>query len=118
MRTKNDLRILRKRRIRARVYGTGSRPRVSVFKSLRYIYAQVIDDEKGKTLASVSDREVLKQAKTKKTKTAAAYESGKLLAKKVLALKIKKVAFDRSGYRYHGRVKALAQGLRDGGLEF
>ncbi len=124
---KNQKRYRRHRRIRARISGTGKRPRLGVFKSLKHIYAQLIDDEKGKVLASASDLSISKAAgKEKKTdqdkmlsgKTAKAYEVGKLIAKKAEEEKIKEVVFDRGGYKYHGRVKALADGAREGGLKF
>lgn len=107
-------RIIRHGRVKSKVYGTAKRPRLSVFRSNNYIYGQLINDESGKTLASCSSGEV----KTKLAKTALAKEAGKLLAKKALEEKIKTVVFDRGGYAYHGRVKALAEGAREGGLEF
>ncbi len=97
-------RLKRKTRIRSKVLGTKDRPRLSVFRSARFIYAQVIDDAKGVTLAS---------AKGPKSG-----EVGAEIAKEALKKKIKKVAFDRGGYRYHGRIKALADAAREGGLEF
>jgi len=87
-----------------------------VFRSLRHIYAQLIDDKEGKTLVSASDLEIKKKKGVKKTEIAK--EVGKLIAKKAVAQKIKKVVFDRGGYKYHGRVKNLADGAREGGLEF
>jgi len=108
--------IQRAKRVRAKVTGTSSRPRLSVFRSNRGIFAQIIDDEKGKTLVSISTKEkALDDVKTKSEKAARA---GELLAKVALKAKIKKVVFDKSGYRYHGRVKAFADGARKGGLEF
>lgn len=106
----------RKLRVRAKVSGTKARPRLSVFRSNREIYAQIIDDEMGKTLVSVSakDRAALKT----KTKTERAEGLGEIIAGKALKAKIKKVVFDKSGYKYHGRVKAVAEGARKGGLEF
>ena len=96
----------RKRRVRAKIFGTAARPRLSVFRSNKYLYAQIIDDEKGRTLASSSgpknDGEKI----------------GEGIAKKASAKKVKKVIFDRNGFRYHGKVKSLADGARKGGLEF
>ena|SRR3989344_1683118 len=106
----------RKLRVRKKVFGTAGRPRLSVFRSLNYTYAQLIDDTQGKTLVDISGD--VKKLHEKGTKTEAAYEVGKLLAQKATEKKIKTAVFDRSGYRYHGRVKSLADGAREGGLEF
>lgn len=113
-RQKRIKRGIRHQRVRSRVGGTNERPRLSVFKANRHIYAQLIDDISGKTLASASSLEA--NGKAKKTEQAA--EVGKLVAGKALAKNIKSVKFDRGGYAYHGRVKALAEGARAGGLEF
>ncbi|MEI7621402.1 MAG: 50S ribosomal protein L18 [Candidatus Moraniibacteriota bacterium] len=110
----NSSRLQRKRRVRAKVSGTALRPRLSVFKSLKSIYAQAIDDATGKTLASAKLSEIAKATNTLEGAKAV----GKLLAEKCLALKIETVTFDRSGYQYHGRVQALAEGAREGGLKF
>lgn len=110
----NTNRLQRKRRVRAKISGTIERPRLSVFKSLKGIYAQVIDDVAGKTLASAKLSEIKKAANT----IEGAFEVGKLVAGKCLALKIETVSFDRSGYQYHGKIKALADGAREGGLKF
>ena len=118
-------RIARKKRVRSKVSGSQNRPRVSVYRSNKHIYAQVIDDDKGKTVVSASDLE-LKSAKktiegkssTSSVKTNQAQSVGEILAKKALMKKVNKVVFDRSGYKYHGRVKALAEGARKGGLQF
>jgi large subunit ribosomal protein L18 len=91
----------------------GKRPRIVVFRSNKFIYGQVVDF-RGKTIVTASDREV----KDKKSRLDRARETGKLLAKKALEKKIKQVAFDRRDYKYHGRVKALAEGAREGGLDF
>ena len=107
-------RKIRHGRVRSKVAGSVSRPRLSVFRAKRHIYAQLIDDAKGKTLAAASSKEVSK--KDKKTNLAA--EVGKLIAGKAKALKIQEVLFDRGGFAYHGRVKALAEGAREGGLKF
>jgi large subunit ribosomal protein L18 len=109
----------RHRRVRARVTGTAQRPRLNVFRSLTNIYAQVIDDEAGRTLASASsiDPEVRTQLEGKK-RTEAAKIVGKVVAERAKQAGINSVVFDRGGYRYHGRVAALAEGAREGGLEF
>jgi len=107
-------RAIRHKRVRSRVTGALDRPRLSVFKANRHIYAQLIDDDAGKTLAAASSLEI----KSKGKKTDIAKEVGKLIATKALAKKIKAVKFDRGGFAYHGRIKALADGAREGGLEF
>ncbi len=114
---KTTRRIQRKARVSGSVRGTTERPRLSVFRSVKHIYAQIIDDTTGKTLLAVnSDQKepALKHGGNK----AAATVIGKLLATKAVAQGIKEVAFDRSGYRYHGRVKALADAAREAGLKF
>lgn len=100
-------------KVRMKVMGTKERPRLCVFKSSSHIYAQVIDDEAGKVLASVSDLNIKKGKKTDR-----ATEVGKLIAKQSLAKKIEKVVFDRGGFVFHGRIKAVADGAREGGLKF
>jgi len=110
----NSGRIQRKRRVRAKISGSATRPRLAVFKSLKGIYAQVIDDTAGKTLASAK----LAEIKTAKNTIEGAKEVGKLIAKKCIALKIESITFDRAGYQYHGKVKSLADGAREGGLQF
>jgi len=116
---KNSRRQLRHLRVRARVSGTAVAPRLSVFRSLRNITAQLIDDTSGKTLCQASGKEVGKEkVENYAGKTAVAYLVGKKLAEKAKAAKIDKAVFDRGGYRYHGRVAALATGAREGGLEF
>lgn len=106
----------RQKRVRAKIKGTKDRPRLSVFRSNRFIYAQLIDDEVGKTIVGVSE----KQTKEKLTgdKKSRAKALGVLLAKKAMDKKVKKVVFDRGSYAYHGRVSAISQGAREGGLEF
>jgi large subunit ribosomal protein L18 len=116
MQKKQEQCYRRHRRIRAKVIGTKDRPRLSVFRSNQHICVQLIDDEKGKTLVSVSDLKVEK--KKGLTKTEIAKEVGKLIAKKALEKKIEKVVFDRGGYKYHGRVKAIAETARQQGLLF
>lgn len=117
--TKNNLRQIRHRRVRAKMAGSGKCPRLSVFRGLRSLIAQLIDDGKGRTLLYASTKEINRQeTEGRRGKTAESYLVGKLLAEKAKAKKIRRVVFDRGGYRYHGRVKALAEGARDGGLEF
>jgi large subunit ribosomal protein L18 len=111
--SKNILRLHRKRRVRAKISGTAGRPRLCISKSLRGISAQVIDDVKGNTLAHADSRTV-----KAKNDIAGATEVGRAIAKKCLTKKIKEIVFDRAGYRYHGKVKALADGAREGGLKF
>ncbi len=113
----------RKVRIRKKVTGTNERPRLTVFRTARHIYAQVIDDEKGCTLAHVSTlskdvRDANAQATKKPKKTDQATQVGALIAKVCLSKDIKQVVFDRNGYMYHGRVSALAAAARKAGLKF
>lgn len=115
---KAEKRIRRHNRIRAKVYGTASRPRLSVFRSNKYIILQLIDDESGKSLLQMNDFSVNGGAKKKLTKLERANFLGKKFAKSALAESIKTVVFDRGGYKYHGRVKAAAEGAREGGLKF
>jgi large subunit ribosomal protein L18 len=103
-------------RIRSKVKGTAERPRLAVFRSLKYMYAQVIDDAAGKTLASASTREG--EATAKGANAAAAKALGALIAKKAKDKGITRVVFDRGGYLYHGNIKALADAARENGLEF
>ena len=112
-------RLRRHGRVRKRIVGTLERPRLNVFRSLRHIHAQVMDDGQGHTLASAStiDAEVAAQLQGL-TKTEQARVVGKVLAERALSQGINKVVFDRGGYAYHGRVKALADAAREGGLEF
>jgi large subunit ribosomal protein L18 len=116
--TKTKRNAIRQRihsRIRAKLAGTGERPRLNVYRSLNHIYAQVIDDQKGETLVSASTLEM--KAKTGGN-IALAKEIGKAVAEKAVKQGIKKVVFDRGGYLYHGRIKALADAAREAGLEF
>jgi large subunit ribosomal protein L18 len=112
---RNEIRIRIHSRIREKLAGTTERPRLNIYRSLNHIYAQVIDDQKGETLASASSLAL-------KLKTggnvAAAREIGKAVAEKAVAQGIKRVVFDRGGFLYHGRVKALADAAREAGLEF
>lgn len=112
-------RIRRHNRVRARVDGTTARPRLNVFRSLSNIYAQVIDDAQGVTLASAStiDKEVAAQIEGK-NKTDAARIVGRIVAERAKNVGVTKVVFDRGGYKYHGRIAALAEGAREAGLEF
>jgi len=102
-----------KQHIKKTIYGTLEKPRLAVYRSLKHLYAQLIDDEKGNTLAFVSSR-----SKEMKGNIAKAKIVGLTLAKKALEKNIKTVVFDRGGYRYHGKVKAIADGAREGGLKF
>ena len=111
---KRNKRKLRHGRVRSVVAGLEARPRLTVFRSASHIYAQLINDQTGKTLAQASSREL----KEKVAKTEVATAVGKLVATKAKEKGISKVVFDRGGYQYHGRVKALAEGARAGGLEF
>jgi len=113
-------RIRRKKRVRKKVFGTPDRPRLSVYRSLKHIYAQIIDDTKGHTLVSCStlSPELREEIKGKTKNKEAAKKVGLLLARKALEKGIKKVVFDKGYFKYHGRLKALADGAREGGLEF
>lgn len=114
--SKLEKRIRIKRRVRGKISGSSELPRLSVYKSNKEIYAQLIDDKNGKTLASASSREKVVDAKGTKTEVSAAV--GKAIAAKALAAGIESIVFDRNGFVYHGRVKALADGAREGGLKF
>jgi large subunit ribosomal protein L18 len=105
---------IRHNRVRSKISGSAQKPRLSVFRANRHIYAQLIDDLSGKTLASVSSLEI----KTKAKKSELAMEVGKALAAKAKEKNISEAVFDRGGFAYHGRVKALAEGAREGGLKF
>jgi large subunit ribosomal protein L18 len=106
-------------RVRLKVKGTPSRPRLCVFRSLNHIYAQVIDDAQGHTLVSASTLDPETRSETDgKAKTSEAELVGALIAKRTLSKGIKRVVFDRGGFKYHGRVKALAEAARQGGLQF
>lgn len=139
---KQEKRYRRHRRVRTKIFGTAKIPRLCIFRSLKHIYAQLINDENGQTILSSSEIEFRnlkvkskilktkikkpssvkaiadKEKKVRTRKVATAYEIGKLIAQKALKKKIKQVVFDRGGYNYHGRVKALAEGARDEGLKF
>jgi large subunit ribosomal protein L18 len=113
---KKEIRNRIHRRIRRKLSGTAERPRLAIFRSVAHIYAQVIDDAKGATIVSASS--VDKDGKAKGGNVAAAKTIGKLVAQRAQEKGIKKVVFDRGGYQYHGRVKALADAAREAGLEF
>lgn len=123
---KQQGRLRRRKKIRAKIFGSATKPRLCVFRSSQHIYAQLINDEKNKTLASARDQELKLKAKTQKTKeglplagkSAVAFDVGRLVAEKAKKIKIEKAVFDRGGYKYHGRIKALADGARAGGLKF
>jgi large subunit ribosomal protein L18 len=113
---KNEVRLRIHKRIRARVSGEAERPRLAVYRSLKHIYAQVIDDRAGRTLVSASSNE--KDSKQNGGNLTGAKEIGRAVAERAKAKGIKQVVFDRGGYLYHGRVKALAEAAREAGLEF
>lgn len=113
MQNKQDKRIRLKKKIRVKIHGTETRPRLTVFRSNKFIYAQIINDETGKTLAQASDVKT-----TKGTKTERAKEVGRAIAETSLKSKIKKVVFDRNGFKYTGRIKLVADEARASGLEF
>ena len=119
MNIRQQARLKRKKRIRKKIHGTPQRPRLSVFRSARHIYAQIIDDTAGRTLAAAStvDQQA-KDAPKFKNKVAAANFVGKIVGERALNQGIKKVVFDRNGFLYHGRVKSLSEGARKTGLVF
>jgi len=118
-RTPRELRIRRHRRVRKKVNGTPQRPRLCVFRSNMHIYAQIIDDTVGRTLAAASTVEPeLRASLTGKTKTERAKAVGAVIAERARAAGIERVVFDRGGFKYHGRVQALADAAREGGLQF
>ncbi len=112
---KIDKKLKRQIRTRAKIRGTEERPRLSVFKSNRFVYAQLINDDARKTIVGVSEKHL---KETVAGKSARAKAVGNLLAKKAIDKKIKKVVFDRGSYSYHGRISSIAEGAREGGLEF
>ncbi len=128
---KREKRYKRHKRVRGKISGTAKRPRLCVFRSSKHIYAQLIDDENNRVLSSASDLKLKKMGRKKSSSTKATedkkelsrklalgFEVGKLIAKKAKELKIEEIIFDRGGYKYHGRVKSLAEGAREGGLKF
>ena len=117
--SRNALRIRRHARVRTRISGQASRPRLSIFRSLHHVYAQLIDDATGKTLAAASTREkAVADGLESNSSSAAAEKVGKIIAERAKAQGISSVVFDRGGYKYHGRIKALADAARGAGLEF
>jgi large subunit ribosomal protein L18 len=119
IKTRRDRRDRRHRRVRAKVTGTSQRPRLVVYRSLNHVEGQVVDDVDGRTLVGLSTlNSELRARKAELTKTEQSREAGKALAEKARELGITAVVFDRGGYLYHGRVKAFAEGAREGGLEF
>lgn len=116
LRKANEQRIRRVARVRSRVKGVSERPRLTVARTLKHVYAQIIDDSTGKTIVAASDRDVKDAKKLKPVEIAT--EVGKVLAERAVAKKVNKVVFDRRDKRYHGRVKAVADGARSGGLTF
>ena len=113
----DDQRLKRKKRIRKKVNGTAERPRMSIFRSAKHIYAQVIDDLAGRTLASASSRDVT-EVTGKGGNVGAAKAVGTAVAERARKAGVDAVVFDRNGFRYHGRIKAVADGAREGGLKF
>lgn len=112
--SKTEKRQKIKRRVRRNIFGTAERPRLSVYRSNKEIYAQLVDDNSGVTIASASSRE----AKANGTKSEQSASVGKLIAEKAKSKGVETVVFDRNGFVYHGRIKALADGAREGGLKF
>lgn len=113
--TKKENRMKRHRSVRAKIRGTQDRPRLSVYRSNKYIVLQLVNDESGRTIMSTSDRSL---KKTKTTKSETAFLLGKKIAEQAFSKNITRIVFDRGGYRYHGRVKKVADGAREGGLSF
>ena len=119
VKTREQKRVRRHRRVRGKVQGTAERPRLVVYRSLSNIEGQVVDDQAGRTLVGISTNSAdLRGRRSELTKSEASREAGKALAEKAIAAGVKQVVFDRGGYLYHGRVKAFAEGAREGGLEF
>ena len=117
--TREDKRVRRHRRVRGKVHGTAERPRLVVHRSINHLEAQVIDDVAGRTIVGLSTNAADQRAKRAElNKTDASRELGKALAEKAKAAGVDRVVFDRGGYLYHGRVKAFAEGAREGGLDF
>ena len=113
-----EARKVRHRRIRKKLVGTTQRPRLTVFRSSRHIYVSAVDDDAGHTLAAANTLQIKESLKVSSGSKDAAYEVGKTVAKKLQEQAISEVVFDRGGYLYHGRVKSLAEGAREGGLKF
>ena len=117
---KMENRLRTKKHIRLQMSGSAERPRLTVFRSLKHVYAQLVDDDQGKTLIGVSDltEELAEQAKTAKGQVAVGKLVGQLVARRAKDKNIAQVVFDRNGFRYHGVIKAVAEGAREGGLKF
>ena len=116
---RTQARLKRKKRIRKKLVGTANRPRLCVFRSARHIYAQVIDDSLGQTLAAASSMEKdVRENPESKNKVTAANNVGKIIGQRAIEKGFKKVVFDRNGFLYHGRIKAVSKGAREAGLEF
>jgi len=118
IKTSRQGRIRRHQRLRRKISGTAERPRLAVFRSLKHIYVQIINDTIGHTLVAASDRDAAGGEPVAGSKTSVAEAVGKAIAERALAAGVSQVVFDRGGNRYHGRVKALADGARAGGLQF
>jgi len=116
--SKLDPRLKRKQRIRRKLAGTAQRPRLTVYKSLKHIYAQVVDDHSGRTLAFASSLSKELKGRTEGDKKADAARVGKLIAEKARAAKVEQVVFDRNGFPFHGRIAAVAEAAREAGLKF
>ena len=119
VKTREQRRERRHRRVRAKVHGTAERPRLVVHRSINHVEGQVVDDVSGRTLVGLSTLDAaLREKRGEMNKTEASHASGKALAEKAREMGVTKVVFDRGGYVYHGRVKAFAEGAREGGLDF
>ena len=116
---RTQARLKRKKRIRKKLIGTANRPRLCVFRSAKHIYAQLVDDSAGQTLVAASSMEKdLREAPETKNKVAVANEVGKVIGQRALEKGVKQVVFDRNGFLYHGRIKAVSEGAREAGLKF
>mmetsp|Transcript_24521 Transcript_24521/g.11737 ORF Transcript_24521/g.11737 Transcript_24521/m.11737 type:complete len:126 (+) Transcript_24521:855-1232(+) len=115
---KSIKRLRRKKNVRKKIFGDKEKPRLTVYRSLKHIYAQIIDDKQGKTLISCSTLDKNLDLKSCKNRVEIGFAVGRVLGKKALESKIKNICFDKNGYKYHGRVKSLADGARDAGLKF
>ena len=115
---KRQHKITRHKRVRATIKGTGQRPRLSVFRSSKRLWAQLIDDDNGLTIASAGSQGLAKKKDKNAKKMDYAHQLGKLIAQKALEKKINSAVFDRGGYKYHGLIRAVAEGAREGGLKF
>ena len=119
VKTREEKRLRRHRRVRGKVHGTEERPRLVVYRSLNHIEGQVVDDVAGRTIVGIStNAQALRDRKSELSKSESSREAGRLLAEKAREAGVTSVVFDRGGYLYHGRVKAFAEGAREGGLEF